>query len=196
MSKTISTVHLFSVRVARNGDVHMSASRNFFEVLRSKLGASPGSTLRVGSFDFMEVRKHQFVGIADERNSDSLKEAVQLANRVLMIYRSILLFERVFEVEGSFNNFVIFNGRSPVFSDLQLLAKKSGIVIPFMGLPYKANLLDQPVAIATVIESQLEKRSVTTFSVSNQKNARTLSFVKKPVSINRLSALKEHFKHV
>ena len=35
MSKVISTVHLFGLNIDRRGNIHMSASRAFFEVLRS-----------------------------------------------------------------------------------------------------------------------------------------------------------------
>lgn len=161
MSQVISTVHLFSLNVDRRGNIHMNATRSFFEVMRSKLGASVGSTLRVGTFDFCEVRKSQFVATPDDRNEASLEEAQKLASHVLSIYRSILLFEKVFAEHGSYDKFVLFNRRAPSFKELQTMAKARNIYVPFLSLPYKADLCKTSDALATVITESAPVKQLT-----------------------------------
>lgn len=201
MSKVISTVHLFSLNVDRRGNIHMSATRSFFEVLRSKLGSVAGSTLRSGTFDFCEVRKSQFVGSPDERNAASVAEGQRLATHILSIYRSILLFEKVFAETGSYDRFVLFNHRSPSFKDMQQMAKVQNIYVPFMELPYKADLRKTPLALATVITESvavkklsLPVRTVETIKLDVQpQKARVLVAVKRSASNQQLHDLAARF---
>ena len=109
--------------------------------------------MRVGTFDFCEVRRSQFVATPDERNAASASEGLRLANHILAIYRSILLFERVFEDARSYQNFVLFNHRAPNAKEMAKMAEEMKIHIPFMSLPFKANLLGTPTQLAAAITS-------------------------------------------
>lgn len=195
MSKVISTVHLFSLRVDRRGHIHMSASRNFFEVLRSRLGAAPGCTLRVGSFDFCQTRTSHFEGVPDEHSAAQMAEAQQLATRILTIYRSILLFEKVFAEKGSYENFVLFHRRAPQFKELQTLAAQRNLHVPFLELPFKANLQAEPVAVVAAITKTLEDRSKSkvVLSAPVAPGRRVLISLKKQPSEDKLSALVGRF---
>ncbi len=205
MSKVISTVQLFSLRIDRRGNIQMSANRGFFEVLRSKLGAQRGATLRIGSFDFCEVRKSQFMAVPDERNAAAAVEAALLTTRILAIYRSILLFEKVFATPDSYEKFVMFNHRAPSFKDMQDMAKKHNIYVPFMEMPFKANLMDTPAALATVItEAEPVKKLFLVRKPSTDaapivekmavpKASRILLSVKRSASTQQLNALAQRF---
>lgn len=154
MKTSLSTVQLFSLSVDRRGNIKMSATRHFFETLRSRLGSPSGASVRAGNFDFLEVRKHTFIGVPDARTATVLQEAQELANHILSIYRALMLFERVFAEAGSYDKFVIFNHRSPSLRDLQALAHQQKVRIPFLALPFKADLTLP--TLAAVIEDTVD----------------------------------------
>ena len=194
MSKVVSTVQLFSLRVDNKGDIRLSCTRAFFETVRSKLGALKGSSLRLGTFDFMEVCKNTFVGVPDERGSDSAFEGKQIANRVLMTYRASVLFEKVFAEKNSYENFVLFNRRGPTVQDMKDIGVRKGIVVPFMAIPYKANLSGEPVAVVAVLTQMLaSKRTVSIKIAAGTPGHRSLSVVKPSPTVQQLNALTERF---
>lgn len=145
----VSTCMLFSLHVNRKNQIVLWGSKQLMAALRTRLDgkAVPGSVLRVHGFDFQEVKRDRFVGIADD--SDNLaRRALDLANAILAAYRSMILFERVFAEDGSLNNFMMFHRRAPSSKEVQELARQKNIHVPYLELPFKSPLLQAAAPIA------------------------------------------------
>lgn len=193
-----SVVQLSSLRIDRRGNIHMIATRHFFEVLRSKVGAPLGSSLRIGQFDFVEVSRNHYTAIPDVRSEQLEREAKQVANTVLQCYRALILFEKVFSVQGSYESFVIFNQRSPSLEDLKRLAQRDGVHVPFLPLPFKAGaaINAKPhTAIVTknVVVSPAKVATVSTHTVAVSNTAKRMVTVNKVASDTQLAALASKF---
>jgi hypothetical protein len=137
---------LFSLNVTKKGHIKMWASKSFLLAIRTRLGATvaPGATLRVDGFDFMETKSNHLVGVHDDLSgAEAEAAAIQLCNRILSAYRTLILFEKVFAEQGSFNSYVLFHRSPPKLKELLDLAKMKGIHIPFFELPFKSPLLQE-----------------------------------------------------
>lgn len=194
-----SKVQLSSLSVDSRGDIHLSASSSFLEFLRTKFGVSknhtPGSSLRVGSFDFLEVKKNLLVAVPDERSDRIIREARQLGNAILQMYRSAILFEKVFEKEGSYEKWFTFHHRAPTLVDLQTIAARGNVQVPSMTLPYKASEFEK--ALNPVLKARIhldgKKKPLPVISSPELKKFRIIT-VNKEVSSKMLAALAAKFK--
>lgn len=153
MCATKTRVHLHELRVRKDGSIFMNASQGFLNVLRTRVGSPAGTNFQIGTFDFHEQKKKQFIGIADEKGPDALREAHLICSHILAIFRSVLLYEAVFTQPGSYNRWITENRRFPTSKDLAEISRSTGIYIPFMTLPYK----EQKVNIESLLERATSK---------------------------------------
>lgn len=186
MTASRTAVFLRELRIRRDGTLYMVATQGFLNTVRGRVGSPANCHLRVGTFDFYEVRKNVFHGVPDEHGPEAPQEAVVVCNRVLAIYRSILLFEALFHVKGSFNNWVIFNKRTPTPRDLADMARERKVYIPFMALPYKQPPVD--------IEGLLERASLTAARQSQARAKTTTPRHTRPATLASLQALVQAYQ--
>lgn len=154
-----SAVVLFALRRNRRGDILMFCTRAFREVLRTRFGSPLGSTLRVGTIDFFEVRRNQYIGVPDQRDSVADAEVERLLSRILFIYRTLLTFEAVFSEEGSFDKWVTFHRRHPSNEDVLGMARERHIRVPYLALPF-FNTHESPATMQAVLSPKTLERKV------------------------------------
>jgi hypothetical protein len=199
LAQKISTVFLFDLHLrSTNRDVVMHCTRNFFEMARTHLGAPRGPSLRVGTFDFLQVNKDHYEGIPDERNAASYAESMALCPRILNIYRSAITFGIVFDEPGSYETWMAFNHRPPTSRQLGELARAKGLRVPFLDFPYKS-----PLVPDDRLEAKLAASLVTTAQPQvyhSRHEIRGMPKAVKPVNnsvaATKIAALANHFKRV
>lgn len=190
-----SSIQLFDLHLRKtNGNIVMRCTSSFLEMLRTRLGAPLGCSLRIGTFDFVQVSKNRYVGIPDERNAESQAESLRVCSTVLALYRASITFERVFNAPNSYATWFLFNQRVPSVPEMAQMARDRGIRIPFLSFPFNGQIDKPTVVVSPAVPRYappLETRSV---------GSTTLRLPKKPakatpptVDPGRLEALVARF---
>ena len=143
MSK-ISTTVLFELRIRKNGDIVLHSTKSCYEMFRTRLGSPVGSTMRIGSYDFVAVRKNWYTGTPDERGDEACREGFRICQQMLAAYRMAVTFELVFPTPEDYAAWYNGMGRIPTGKDLAILAREKGMYVPYMGFPFVSSLVKAP----------------------------------------------------
>ena len=135
-------VELHELWVNYDETVHLKCSLGFLNVLRSRFGFRLNSQTSVYGFDFFPAKAAlNEVGVYEGRPSDDAaqdSDAESVAGGVLSMYRSGLLFDKVFAAIGSFDDWVKKSGgRNPSHQDVLAMAKARSIGVPYLTLPFR-----------------------------------------------------------
>lgn len=148
------------------------------ELFRTHIGAPRGPSLTTGNYVFSTDGPDQYIGTPVVQDHCTLADATLLCNRMLSIYRSALTFEQVFYEDNSYSSWMAINHRPPTARQLSDLSRAMGIHIPFLSLPYRSPLLDDPALESRLASSfrQAEPlRQVTRHEIEGMPNLRRVA---------------------